>query len=152
MNTETTTCSDLVGELVKRWPNRDGETHPQKKLLIIDDNADYCTLFRKAFEKYGYYDTHEALTGEDGLNIFRREQPFLAVFLDLSLPGIDGIEVFDRIREMNPLQYVVIITGAMTEEYAAKLKRFFCYGVAFKPVDFNVMAAILHTHINPPVG
>lgn len=145
-------CSELVNELVKRWPDKNAQSAPKKKLLIVDDNVDYCQMFQKAFERYGYYDTYIAHTGEEGLELFSRHQPFLVVFLDLVLPGMNGIELFEKIRELNPLQYVVVITGEMNESFFKQLEKFSCYGTALKPIDFNVMAAILASHINPPVA
>jgi DNA-binding NtrC family response regulator len=146
------TCSDLVGELVKRWPNKEGESTPKKRLLIIDDNEEYCVLFRAAFDKYGYYEIFTSTNGEEGLAIFKANQPFLVVFLDLVMPGMDGVEVFTKMREVNPLQYVIVITGAMSEEFSRRLEKFLCYGISFKPIDFNILAGILNTHINPPVA
>ena len=145
-------CSDLVSELVKRWPEKEASTAPKERLLFVDDNTDYCVLFKQAFGKYGYYDIHVASTGEEGVRLFRLHQPFLVVFLDLAMPRMDGIEVFKKVRELNPLQYVVVITGALNEDFTKRLREFFCYGIAFKPIDFNMLAGILHSHINPPVA
>lgn len=146
-------CEDLVTELVKRWPDKNVSSIPKKRLLIIDDNIEYCEMFKEAFAKYGYYETFAASNGEAGLKLFKDYQPFSVVFIDLILPGnLDGIDVFDKIRQMNPLQYVVVITGALDTNFYRRLEKFGCFTVGLKPINFVEIAEILNTNINPPVG
>jgi DNA-binding NtrC family response regulator len=78
-------------------------------ILIIDDDPairDSCGQVLKRER----YKVNEAQDGTEGLRLFKKES-FDVVFLDLKLPGLDGMEVLSKIKEENPETPVVIITG-----------------------------------------
>lgn len=86
-----------------------------KKILVIEDEDDIRELLRYNLEKAGY-EYHEAPSGESGWNKIQDIQPDL-ILLDLMLPGIDGLEVCDRIKtELTQNNYPVIMLTAKGEE------------------------------------
>ena len=66
-------------------------------VLLIDDDVDILRSIGNYFEHLGYEVARE-LSGEAGLATFERLRPEV-VILDLHLPGIDGLEVLERLRE-----------------------------------------------------
>ena len=66
------------------------------RILVIDDEAAIRDAMRMILE-YDGYDCAVASSGPDGLAAIERETPDL-VFLDIRMPGMDGLEVLDRIR------------------------------------------------------
>jgi CheY-like chemotaxis protein len=58
----------------------------------------------------GNYDIREAGNGIDCLNLYQ-EAPADLVFLDLTMPGIDGFETLARLRAMDPQAKVVVVTA-----------------------------------------
>jgi len=66
------------------------------KILVIEDEADILELVAYNLEKSGYT-VFRAKTGENGITIARTQLPDL-IILDLMLPGIDGIEVCQRLK------------------------------------------------------
>ncbi|MFN2266668.1 MAG: response regulator [Desulfonatronovibrio sp.] len=79
------------------------------KVLVIDDEPSALKLFSMFLKAYGYK-SFEAESGEEGLDIFKSENPEI-VFTDIKMPGIDGLEVLRRIKSMVPRTEVVVITG-----------------------------------------
>ncbi|WP_295384720.1 response regulator [uncultured Thiodictyon sp.] len=81
----------------------------QRKILIIEDDADLLMLVRHVLEREGYR-VFVASNGADGILVNEREDPDL-ILLDLRMPDMDGIETLRNIRECDKKVLVVILTG-----------------------------------------
>ena len=79
------------------------------RILIIDDEAEVRRSVGMIL-KYDDYEVLEASSGPEGLVMAERESPDL-VFLDIKMPGMDGLEVLQRLRAANENLPVVIISG-----------------------------------------
>jgi two-component system nitrogen regulation response regulator NtrX len=79
------------------------------RILVIDDEAAIRDSLRMTLEYEGY-DYAAAATGQEGLALAEREAPDLVV-LDVKMPGMDGLEVLDRLRAMNETLPVIVISG-----------------------------------------
>jgi two-component system NtrC family sensor kinase len=79
------------------------------RVLLIDDEEGIRKVVSIALKDAGYQ-VWTAANGEQGLEIFEREQPPL-VLTDIKMPGIDGIEVLRRLKAMETDSEVIIITG-----------------------------------------
>jgi len=79
------------------------------KVLFIDDEEGIRKIFSILLRKEGYQ-VFTAKSGEEGLKIFEQEMPPI-VITDIKMPGIDGIGVLKRVKEINPDAEVIIITG-----------------------------------------
>ena len=82
---------------------------PESRILVIDDEAAIRESLRMTLEYEGY-EFVGAATGQEGLALAERETPDL-VLLDVKMPGMDGIEVLERLRSMNEALPVVVISG-----------------------------------------
>jgi PAS domain S-box-containing protein len=80
-----------------------------QQVLLIDDEEGIRKVMSIALRDAGY-EVWIAESGEQGLEIFRRQQPPL-VLTDIKMPGMDGIEVLRRVKEMETDTEVIIITG-----------------------------------------
>jgi len=87
-------------------------------ILIIDDDEAIRDSCSQVLKKEGYA-AKAAKDGTEGLKLFKKEF-FHAILLDLKLPGLDGMEVLNRIKEENPETPVIIITGFATIESAVE--------------------------------
>ncbi len=92
----------------------------KKKILIIDDEADFCALLKKNIEKSGEYEVHVATGGEEGIESAKLLKPDL-ILLDIIMPDIDGGDVLARIREYPDLEDtpIVFLTAMVREKEAA---------------------------------
>jgi DNA-binding NtrC family response regulator len=92
-----------------------------RKVLVVDDDAVVGKSFNRVLsEKKGYVVTtaqnaHEALKQ-------MREQSFDVVFTDIKMPGMDGVELAERVKASQPWTPVVIITGYGTAENEVRAK------------------------------
>ena len=84
------------------------------KILIIEDDPSIGKLLRRSLILEGY-DTELVIDGFKGLNAFSEDEPDL-VILDLMLPGIDGIEVCKRLREVSTVPILMLTARDMVED------------------------------------
>jgi DNA-binding NtrC family response regulator len=82
---------------------------PKSRILVIDDEAAIRESLKMTLEYEGY-EFIGAATGQEGLTLAEREAPDL-VLLDVKMPGMDGLEVLDRLRNMNDALPIVVISG-----------------------------------------
>src|SRR5919109_1141000 len=82
---------------------------PKSRILVIDDEAAIRDSLRMTLEYEGY-EFVGAATGQEGLALAERESPDL-VLLDVKMPGMDGLEVLDRLRAMNDAVPIIVISG-----------------------------------------
>ncbi len=86
------------------------------KVLIVDDAPDTLEIIQKLLYYEGY-DVTIASTGEEGVKKAQDEKPEV-ILMDINLPGIDGNEALRRIRILNPVQCVVMLTAFATVDNA----------------------------------
>jgi two-component system nitrogen regulation response regulator NtrX len=101
------------------------------RILVIDDEAAIRDTMRMILE----YDGHEALTagsGQEGLEIAERESLDL-VFLDIKMPGLDGLEVLSRLRATNETLPVVIVSAHGSATTALEAGRLGAFRFLEKP-------------------
>ncbi len=104
-----------------------------KKVLVVDDDPVVGKSFDRVLSEKGYA-VSTVLNGREALNKLGRED-FDVVFTDIKMPGMDGIEVAERIRERRPWIPVVIITGYGTPANEAKAQAVGVSGFLRKPLS-----------------
>ena len=80
------------------------------RVLVVDDENDIRGLVRELLERAGY-DVLEAPDGNEGLRIFYAEHPDIVV-LDVSMPGLTGWDVLERIRELSDAPVIMLTARA----------------------------------------
>ncbi|MFC1551375.1 response regulator [Candidatus Latescibacterota bacterium] len=108
-----------------------------KKILVVDDDQSIRKLLDKALEKAGYVSVI-AESAEDALEILEKEN-IQVMFLDLKLPGMNGIDLCRKIRKENPIACMYAITGynsifELTECRDAGFDDYF-----LKPFDLSII-------------
>ncbi|MBU1163272.1 MAG: response regulator [Proteobacteria bacterium] len=84
------------------------------KLLLIDDEEPIRVALARSLRSDGY-EVLTAENGEKGIEVFKKESPSI-VLTDIKMPGMDGIEVLKRIKEISPGTEVIVITGTLYED------------------------------------
>jgi len=111
------------------------------RILVVDDEAQIRAVVGSILERAGY----EILLAGDGveaLEIFRRESDSIdCVLLDLSMPKLDGDEVFAQLREIRGDVRVILSSGFAEQEILNRFKDAGLAGVIQKPARMNVLLA-----------
>ena len=88
----------------------------RKRLLLIDDEEDFCALAKKTLETIGEFDIVIATSGKDGIKAAKKERPDL-ILLDIRMPGTDGFQVLDALKkEKTTMGIPVIMLSALHDE------------------------------------
>lgn len=98
-------------------------------ILVIDDDPAVRGAFKLILEDEGYK-VREAENGEEGIALVKAERPDL-IFLDLRMPGIDGVETLRRLKAMDSSLNVYIVT-AFAAEFMDQLKNAHDEGLQFE--------------------
>jgi two-component system, NtrC family, nitrogen regulation response regulator NtrX len=104
---------------------------PKSRILVIDDEAAIRDSLKMTLEYEGY-EFVGAATGQEGLALAEREGPDL-VLLDVKMPGMDGLEVLDRLRAMNDSLPIVVISGHGTISTAVEATKKGAFDFIEKP-------------------
>lgn len=105
------------------------------RILVVDDEAFVRDLFDQALKTMG----HEVLCVEDGCSAIERikKDTFDVIFLDIVMPGMDGIEALKKIKEIDPDLPIIMMTGFAVE---AKMNEALTLGALdyiYKPFDVD---------------
>jgi diguanylate cyclase (GGDEF)-like protein len=103
------------------------------RILVVDNDESIRDVMVRLLEAEGHEVTL-AVSGEDGLELFR-EHPFPLVITDIDLEGMDGIQLLQEIKKIDPNSLVVIITSYGSMETAVKALRYGAYDYLFKPFE-----------------
>jgi two-component system, NtrC family, nitrogen regulation response regulator NtrX len=104
----------------------------KSRILVIDDEAEIRRSVRMILE-YDGYDVLEASSGPEGVALAERESPDL-IFLDVKMPGMDGLEALQRIKATNDAIPVVIISGHGTVTTAVEATKAGAFDFIEKPL------------------
>ena len=104
-------------------------------ILIVDDEEDILQTLPEVLQKWGHT-TYVARNGFDGLQIFR-ENPIDFVVTDLKMPEMDGLELLNRILDLDKSCMVIFLTGYPSLDSAISAMRAGAYDYLVKPVNMD---------------
>ncbi len=115
----------------------------EKKILIVDDEEAIRHLFKAALKHKGYT-VYSAKSGEQALELLSNES-ISVMFLDLNLPGINGIDLCRKIIKKSPDTIAYAVTG-----YSSNYKSSECQNAGFsdyfsKPIHLEELYAAAQT-------
>ena len=102
------------------------------RILVIDDELAIRESLRMILE-YDGYECLLAPTGQEGIALVERETPDL-VFLDIKMPGMDGLEALRRIRDLDEILPIVMISGHGTVSTAVEAIKLGAFDFLEKPL------------------
>jgi DNA-binding NtrC family response regulator len=105
------------------------------RVLIVDDEPDVVANWARLLGRADY-PCITATDGERALALLESERPEI-VLTDLKMPGVDGMQVLARARELDPDTVVIIITGHGTVESAVEAMRAGAFDYLLKPLPSN---------------
>ena len=112
------------------------------QILIVDDEEYICEILSRLMEKGGF----RALVAHDGetaLKMIRSEMPEV-LLSDIKMPGIDGMEVLKRAKELDPDLPVIMITAHADIHGAVEALRSGAHDYLAKPFEHHEVVRIVH--------
>ena len=104
-------------------------------ILVIDDEAAQRDVLTGYLKKKGYK-IFSASSGKEGIEI-TKNNPVDIILSDFKMPDLNGIEVLEKVKEINPEISLVIVTAYGTVENAVKAMRLGAFDYISKPVDLD---------------
>ena len=111
------------------------------KILVVDDEPEVAEVIAESVRIQGH-ETTIAHDGQEALQILETFVPD-AVFLDLVMPGLSGLDVLQRIRQTHQTLPVIIISGRATAAQVAEAKRLGVADVVEKPFALKHLSEAL---------
>jgi DNA-binding NtrC family response regulator len=112
------------------------------KILIVDDEDSLRETFGDILSMEGY----EITLAKDGYEAIEKvkQQTFDLAFLDIKMPGINGVETFKEIKKINPNIIVFMMTAYSQKELIDEAKKEGAYACFSKPLELEKIEDILH--------
>lgn len=104
----------------------------RKNVLVVDDDPEIGTLFKRVLQRQ-MCTVDVVATGEEAVERVRKNT-YDIIFLDLVLPGMDGVDTFARIRRVDPDVPVVLVTGYPDSELVGRAMHHGAVSLLIKPV------------------
>jgi two-component system, OmpR family, response regulator len=106
-----------------------------RKILLVDDEADFREIMAKFFRrrKIDYSTAGDCLEALDRLG----QDNFDVVIMDVSMPGLDGLECMAEMKKVQPELEVIILTGHASLNVGISGMKQGAFDYCLKPVDFD---------------
>lgn len=114
-------------------------------ILIVDDEQPIRESLSGLFEDEGYL-VSTAPSGEEAVARFRKH-PVDCIFLDIWMPGIDGLETMSRIKQVDPYVPVIMMSGHATIDTAIRATKLGAFDFIEKPFSTDKLLILLRNAI-----
>ncbi len=111
------------------------DKEPEAKVLLVDDEQDFLETLSNRLELRGLK-VSTVTSGEQAI-VEAKEQDFDAIIVDLSMPGIDGLETLKRIKADNPHAEIIMLTGHASVQSGVEAMKMGAEDFLQKPVELS---------------
>lgn len=118
------------------------ETPITPHVLLVDDEEDLVTLLARRLRKRDV-DVVTATSGQEALDLAVRRRFDVAV-VDLKMPGMDGVEVMQRLKRTQPYLETIMFTGHGSTESALECGKLEAFRYVMKPCPFEDLLETIH--------
>ena len=120
----------------------------RNRVMVVDDDSQMLSTIIEILEDVG----HEVCSAPDGYQAIEMasKEPFGLVFMDISLPGINGVEAYRQIKSVSPGTRVIMMTGFTVEELIRQALEEGAYTVLYKPLDITRLLTAVKDVLDAP--
>ena len=118
-----------------------------RRILIVDDDTSIVGLLQQFFEGTGYH-VEFALHGGDALTLIQHDPPDV-VLLDIAMPGLDGVQVLQRILALEAAPPVIIVTGHEEGTLSVQTRAMGAFDYITKPFDLSRLSRAVDAALAP---
>jgi len=104
--------------------------------IVIDDDIDTCDVLTEYLELKDIQVLAIGYDGKEAVDLYQKHNPDL-VFLDVMMPHYDGLYGLEKIKQLNPAAYVIVVTGDLTSETYNRLQILNSTAIIYKPFDIE---------------
>ena len=118
------------------------------KIMVVDDDPAMLFSVTDILDDAGY----EVCGVEDGYQAVERaaREDFALVFMDISMPGIDGVEAYRKLKKVSPRTVVIMMTGFSVDTLVEQALKEGAYTVLYKPLDIKVLMQAVKSVLDGP--
>ena len=114
--------------------------HGHETILLVDDEKMVLDVVKQFLETLGY-NVITACSGSEAIELLEKNKNMVEmVILDMIMPGMSGIETFDRLRELNSKIKILLSSGYSLDGQAADILNRGCNGFLQKPFNLNKLS------------
>jgi two-component system response regulator HydG len=112
-------------------------------VLVVDDLKSIRLTLGGILEDEGY----NVVLAEDGYKAIEaaKQTPFDLVFMDIKMPGINGVQTFREVKKINPEAVVIMMTAYSVEDLIKEALEEGAYAVVYKPFDIEKIVSIIES-------
>ena len=118
----------------------------EETILVVDDDPAVLRAHARLISKLGY-NAKRALGGQEAIDYIRNNHADLIV-LDLLMPGMDGIETFRSIKNINPYQKAIVLSGFAGPAMVNSIKTLGVTTYLVKPAELGILAKAIRDEID----
>ena len=111
------------------------------KIQIVDDDVDFAESMAEVLQVEGH-ETALAHSGEAAITQLQHDS-FDLTFMDIRMPGLNGLETYRRMKAINPQSNVYMMTGFAVGQISAQAIEEGVLGIMPKPLDFDAILALI---------
>ncbi|HDY67390.1 MAG TPA: response regulator, partial [Candidatus Scalindua sp.] len=113
----------------------------QVNILVVDDEPGIRTTLSAILEEEGY----NVVVAEDGYKGIEaaKKTKFKIAFLDLKMPGINGVETFKRIKKISPNTIIFFTTAFFAEDLLKEAVKLGAQAILYKPLDIDLILKVI---------
>lgn len=119
------------------------------RILVVDDEPDTCENLKDIFTDFGYQ-VDVAYNGPAALALISQRHYDIAL-LDLKMPGMDGLQLYRRIRQVSSGTVAIVVTAYASGNTADLILEAGAWRIMSKPVDFEGLLGAVDEALNQPL-
>ena len=122
---------------------------PRRRILLVDDEQDILDILHEHFAKE--CDVETAADGMTALAIVRARRPDV-IFLDINMPGINGVDVLKSVKELDATIPVLMVTANADNALAAEAIKRGAFSYVPKPFDLKYLNHLVAAALSRRAG
>lgn len=116
-----------------------------RKILVVDDEMEICDFLKNFFQERGY-EVLTALSGEDAIDVCKKEKPEL-VLLDIRMKGMDGIAALKHLKEIDRKQKVIMVSALDDQDKMDEASRLGACEYITKPLMLDYLESAVENNL-----
>lgn len=115
----------------------------ETNILVVDDLKSVRMTLGRVLEDEG----HNVVLAEDGYQAIEaaKQTSFDIIFMDIKMPGINGVQTFREVKKINPQAAVIMMTAYSVEDLVREALEEGAYAVVYKPFDIENIVSIIES-------